>query len=87
VSSAAATAADAFCQLAGLVHDDIMARAYADYAVQILVRLAHDDFLAFDGADGEGVLKHATYTDDDGLCRSYSGSSLTGRVHTVATSE
>jgi len=60
-SSAAAIAADAFWQLAGLVQDDVRARAYADYAVQILVRLAQDEFLAHDDPDWEGVLKHGTY--------------------------
>ena len=52
-SSAAAIAADAFWQLAGLVQDEVKARAYADYAVQILVRLASDDFLAFDDSSWE----------------------------------
>ena len=41
--------------------DDVKARAYADYAVQILVRLAQDDFLAADDPNWEGVLKHGVY--------------------------
>lgn len=60
-SSAGAIAADAFWQLAGLVQDEVKARAYADYAAAILVRLAQDDFLAADDAGWEGVLKHGTY--------------------------
>ena len=43
-SSAAAIAADAFWQLAGLVQDDVKARAYAEYAVRILRRLAGTTF-------------------------------------------
>ncbi len=66
-SSAAAIAADAFWQLAGLVQDEVKARAYGDYAVQILVRLASDDFLAFDDSSWEGVLKHGTYHETKNL--------------------
>ena len=66
-SSAAAIAADAFWQLAGLVQDDVKARAYADYAVQILVRLASDEFLAADDPNWEGVLKHGTYHETKNL--------------------
>jgi len=66
-SSAAAIAADAFWQLAGLVQDEVKARAYADYAVQILVRLASDDFLAIDDPNWEGVLKHGTYHETKNL--------------------
>ena len=43
------------------------ARAYADYAVQILVRLAQDDFLAADDPNWEGVLKHGTYHETKNL--------------------
>ena len=66
-SSAAAIAADAFWQLAGLVQDEVKARAYADYAVQILVRLASDDFLAIDDPNWEGVLKHGTHHETKNL--------------------
>ena len=66
-TSAAAIAADAFWQLAGLVQDEVKARAYADYAVQILVRLASDDFLAIDDPNWEGVLKHGTYHETKNL--------------------
>ena len=60
---------DAFWQLAGLVQDDVKARAYADYAVAILAQLADDEFLAADDPDWEGVLKHGTYheTNDFGV--------------------
>jgi unsaturated chondroitin disaccharide hydrolase len=60
-SSAAAVAAGAFWQLAGVVQDGVTARAYADYAVRILMRLAEDEFLAHDDPEREGVLKHGTY--------------------------
>jgi unsaturated chondroitin disaccharide hydrolase len=59
-SSAAAIAAGGMWRLAGLVQDDARARAYADYAVRILMRLCHDEFLADDPA-WEGILKHGTY--------------------------
>ena len=59
-SSAAAIAADAFWQLAGLVQDEVKARAYADYAMRILVRLAQDDFLAArrPGLGGRAQARH-----------------------------
>ena len=66
-SSAAAIAADAFWQLAGLVPDQVKARAYADYAIRILARLAQDDFLAHGDQDWEGVLKHGTYHETKNL--------------------
>jgi len=60
-SSAAAIAADALWQLAGLVQDEVRARAYAEYALRILVRLAQNDFLAADDPAWEGILKHGIY--------------------------
>jgi unsaturated chondroitin disaccharide hydrolase len=65
-SSAAAIAADAMWQLAGLVQGSARARAYADYAIRILVRLCQGDFLAEDPS-WEGILKHGTYHEAKGL--------------------
>jgi unsaturated chondroitin disaccharide hydrolase len=60
-SSAAAAAAGGLWQLAGLVHDQVKAKAYADYAVSIVRRLTADDFLAGPDEAWEGVLKHGSY--------------------------
>jgi unsaturated chondroitin disaccharide hydrolase len=65
-SSAAAIAADAMWQLAGLVQGSARARAYADYAIRILVRLCQGDFLAQDPS-WEGILRHGTYHEAKGL--------------------
>jgi unsaturated chondroitin disaccharide hydrolase len=65
-SSAAAIAADAMWQLAGLAQGAARARAYADYAIRILVRLCQGDFLAQDPS-WEGILKHGIYHEAKGL--------------------
>lgn len=66
-SSAAAIAADAFWQLAGLIQDDVKARSYAGYAISILGRLATDEFLAFADPNWDGVLKHGINHETKGL--------------------
>lgn len=60
-SSAAAAAAGGFWQLAGLVQDQQLARRYADYAVQILLRLSGEEFLSNPTEEWEGILKHGSY--------------------------
>lgn len=66
-SSAAAAAAGGLWQLAGLVDDPAVARAYADHAVRTIVELASDRFLAAPDEDWEGVLKHGTYHEGKNL--------------------
>jgi unsaturated chondroitin disaccharide hydrolase len=66
-SSAAAIAANALWQLAGLVQDNVRACAYADYAIRILLRLCQEDFLAVDDPGWEGILKHGIYHEGKGL--------------------
>ncbi|MEZ3159187.1 glycoside hydrolase family 88 protein [Microbacterium sp. BWT-B31] len=66
-SSAAAAASGGLWQLAGLVDNPALARAYADHAVRTLAALAADDFLASPVEDWEGVLKHGTYHEGKGL--------------------
>jgi unsaturated chondroitin disaccharide hydrolase len=60
-SSAAAIAAGGLWQLGCLIRDAALARAYADYAMRILMRLCQEDFLAADEPEWEGVLKHGIY--------------------------
>jgi unsaturated chondroitin disaccharide hydrolase len=60
-SSAAAIAAGGLWQLGCLTPDAALARAYADYAIRILMRLCQEDFLAADEPEWEGVLKHGIY--------------------------
>jgi unsaturated chondroitin disaccharide hydrolase len=66
-SSAAAAAAGGLWQLAGLVQDPIRAKAYADHAVRTIEALAGEQFLAGDGDDWEGILKHGTYHEGKNL--------------------
>jgi unsaturated chondroitin disaccharide hydrolase len=66
-SSAAAVAAGGLWQLAGLEQDPVRARAYADYAVRVLVRLCDDEFLSSADPAWEGVLRHGTYHEAKGL--------------------
>jgi unsaturated chondroitin disaccharide hydrolase len=66
-SSAAAVAAGGLWQLAGLISDVHQARQYADYAVNILLRLCEDDFLASNDPNWEGLLKHGSYHEAKGL--------------------
>jgi unsaturated chondroitin disaccharide hydrolase len=60
-SSAAAAAAGGLWQLAGLVDDSGAATRYADYAVNIIRRLAGPEFLASVDESWEGILKHGVY--------------------------
>ncbi len=66
-SSAAAAAAGGLWQLAGLVHDDTRARAYADHAVSTIERLCDSEFLASPDEPWEGILKHGIYHEGKGL--------------------
>jgi unsaturated chondroitin disaccharide hydrolase len=66
-SSAAAAAAGGLWQLAGLVHDDARARAYADHAVRTIVALGGSEFLAGPDEAWEGVLKHGVYHEGKNL--------------------
>lgn len=60
-SSAAAIAAGAMWQLAGLTAEQGRAAGYADYALRILTRLCRNDFLSSDRPEWEGLLMHGTY--------------------------
>jgi unsaturated chondroitin disaccharide hydrolase len=66
-SSAAAIAAAGIWQLACLVDDPVRAGHYGSYAIRILLRLSHDDFLATDDPEWQGVLKHGSYHEGKGL--------------------
>ncbi|MYD90070.1 MAG: glycosyl hydrolase [Caldilineaceae bacterium SB0662_bin_9] len=66
-SSAAAIGACGFFQLARLVSDPVRARAYHEYACQIMETLTGPEFLA-EGIDGwEGIMRHGIYLRRRGL--------------------
>ena len=66
-SSAAVIAANAMWQLAGLVQDRSRALAYGCYALRVLERLCHSDFLSCDLPEWQGLLRHASYHEAKGL--------------------
>lgn len=66
-SSAAAIAASGLFNLARLVGEPVLARAYEEYALQIVDTLTTPTFLAIDTPGWEGVLKQGMYHERRGL--------------------
>jgi unsaturated chondroitin disaccharide hydrolase len=66
-SSAAAVAAGGFWQLAGLTQEPAAALRYGNYAIAIVARLCDSEFLSFEDAGWEGLLKHGIYHEGRGL--------------------
>ncbi len=66
-SSAAAIAASGFLQLSELTADPLKAKVYRDYALTIIDTLTEPEFVAFDDAGYEGILKHGMYHERNGL--------------------
>lgn len=66
-SSAAAIAASGLIQLASVAGDPVRARAYYEYALQILDTLTAPPFLATETDGWEGILKEGTYHERKGL--------------------
>jgi unsaturated chondroitin disaccharide hydrolase len=66
-SSAAAIAASGFFQLAALTKDPQRSVRYHEYARTIMSTLLTSDFLASDSPGWEGILKHGSYHERNGL--------------------
>jgi unsaturated chondroitin disaccharide hydrolase len=66
-SSAAAIAASGFFQLAALTRDPQRSIRYHEYAMTIMSTLSSSEFLAADSPGWEGILKHGSYHERNGL--------------------
>jgi len=66
-SSAAAIAASGMWNLATLTRDPSQKRLYRDYSLKIIDTLTNSEFLAFETAGWEGILKHGIYHQKKGL--------------------